>query len=180
MSEVAQRYFRIAHDFSARIAGMRPDQWSAPTPCTEWTVRDIVAHVISNHRRALAGGSEPAAVTAEDDLATLWSTVSRDLLATLKDPERASTLVEGPFGEQPLESVVGGLLCADTLVHTWDLARATGQDERLDPGAVAKAAELATSVGERMRRPGGFAAKIESAPDADDQTRLLNVCGREV
>jgi uncharacterized protein (TIGR03086 family) len=159
---------------------MRPDQWSAPTPCTEWTVRDIVTHVISNHRRALASGSEPAAVTPEDDLPALWSTVSRDLLAALMDPERASTLVGGPFGEQPLESVVGRLLSSDTLVHTWDLARATGQDERLDPTAVAKTMEFLAGVGDRMRRPGGFASKIEPAPDADDQIRLLNFCGREV
>ena len=54
------------------------------------------------------------------------------------------------FGEQPFESLVGRLLCADTLIHTWDLARATGQPEALDPGGVAKAADVlfnATSEG---------------------------------
>ena len=70
----------------------------------------------------------------------------------------------GMFGEQTFESLVCRLLCADTLLHTWDLARATGQDDRLDPAAVAAALEFLGPLDEAIRRPGGFAAKIEPAP----------------
>jgi uncharacterized protein (TIGR03086 family) len=84
------------------------------------------------------------------------------------------------FGEQTFESLVGRLLCTDTLVHSWDLARATGQDEQLDPAAVAASAELLTPIDEAIRRPGGFAPKIDPPGDADEQTQFLCFCGRAV
>jgi uncharacterized protein (TIGR03086 family) len=93
---------------------------------------------------------------------------------------KANTTVGGMFGEQPFESLVARLLCSDTLIHTWDLARATGQDERLDPGAVARSEAFLAPIDEAIRRPGGFAPKIEPPADADEQTRFLNFCGRAV
>jgi len=63
-------------------------------------------------------------------------------------------------------------------VHTWDLARATGQSEQLDPNAVARAAEFLSPLDEKLRRPGGFAAKIAPVEGADEQTAFLNFCGR--
>jgi uncharacterized protein (TIGR03086 family) len=71
-------------------------------------------------------------------------------------------------------------LCTDTLIHTWDLARATGQDEALDEEGVTKAMEFLTPIDEAIRRPGGFGTKVEPRPDADAQTRLLNFSGRVV
>ncbi|HLH28365.1 MAG TPA: hypothetical protein VKW77_05585, partial [Acidimicrobiales bacterium] len=108
-----------------------------------------------------------------------WSAATERVRAYLDDPERASSVVSGgPFGDQPFESLVGRLLCADTLIHTWDLARATGQDERLDLEGVAKAMEFLEPIDDAIRRPGGFAARIPAPPDADPQTRLLNFGGR--
>ena len=80
--------------------------------------------------------------------------------------------------ENATVSLVGRLLCADTLVHTWDLAGATGQDERLDPDGVARAIEFLTPIDEAMRGPRGFAPKITPPAGADEQTKLLNFCGR--
>jgi uncharacterized protein (TIGR03086 family) len=182
MSEVSVRYSVIARGFTTRLEGVPADGWSVQTPCAEWTVRDLVAHVVTAHRRVLAtlDRSEPEAVAADSDLFPAWTAASKSVLDALNDPAKASKIVNGPVGEQAFESLVGALICADTLVHTWDLARATGQDERLDAYAVAKAAESVAVVGEFMRRPGGFAPKVESAPDADEQTKLLNFCGRAV
>ena len=75
---------------------------------------------------------------------------------------------------------MGRLVSADTLVHTWDLARATGQDESLDPQTAAKVLEFLTPIDESVHYPGGFAAKIDPPPGADMQTRLLNFTGRAV
>ncbi|MQA13829.1 MAG: TIGR03086 family protein [Pseudonocardiaceae bacterium] len=180
MTEVAQRYATVADAFGARISGIAPDGWHAPTPCSEWTARDLVAHVIGTQRRMIAtlDGTEPAEVDPGDDLPRLWRAASDAVADALTDEHRAATVVSGMFGEQPFESLVGRLACADTLIHTWDLARATGQDERLDPYAVAKAMEFLAPIDEGMRRPGGFTAKIEPPADADEQTKLLNFCGR--
>jgi uncharacterized protein (TIGR03086 family) len=159
---------------------VRDDQWAAPTPCTEWDVRAVVSHVIDTHGRiaSTATGSEPREVEPDGDLAGQWSDASASITGYLDDPELSSKIISGAFGEQPFESLVGRLLCADTLFHTWDVARATGQDERLDPEAVELALEFLEPIDEAIRRPGGFAAKIAPPENASSQTRLLNFGGR--
>jgi uncharacterized protein (TIGR03086 family) len=82
------------------------------------------------------------------------------------------------FPEQPFDRLVGSLVCSDTLLHTWDLARATGQDERLDERAVAVAYEWLEPLDDALRRPGGFGEKVEAPPGADLQTRFLCFAGR--
>jgi uncharacterized protein (TIGR03086 family) len=180
MSETLQRYQAVAAGFTARVDGVGPDRWASPTPCTEWTARDLVAHVVGVHRRVIAtlDGTEATDVDNAGDLGREWREASDAVVAALRDETRASKTMSGMFGEQSFESLVGRLLCADTLIHTWDLARGTGQDERLDAGAVAKAAEFLAPIDEALRRPGGFGQRIEPSPDADDQTKFLNFCGR--
>jgi hypothetical protein len=70
------------------------------------------------------------------------------------------------------------LRLVDVAHDTWDLARATGQDETLDPDAVAKAFEVLAPLDEAIRRPGGFGAKIVPPADADPQMEFLCFCGR--
>lgn len=180
MAEVSERYRRVADDFGARLNQVTADQWSRPTPCSEWDVTELVAHVITTHRRMVANlhGSSTAEVDPGGDLVVRWIEASAAMRAALADPELASRGVKGMFGEQSFESLVSRLLCADTLCHTWDLARATGQDDRLDPEAVDKATDFLAPLDEAIRRPGGFAPKIEPPAGADPQTRLLNFTGR--
>lgn len=182
MSEVADRYARVADGFGERLAGVAPSHWDATTPCSDWDVRALVEHVIDTQGRvvSMVTGDAPSDEEPVADVGARWSAVSERVRASLADPERASTVVSGAFGEQPFESLVSRLLCADTLFHTWDLARATGQDEHLDPDAVAVAAKFLEPIDESIRRPGGFGPKIEPPPDADAQTRLLNFGGRAV
>ena len=180
MSEVSERYATIADGFGARLAGIGPDQWSAPSPCTEWTARDVVMHVINTHLRVRATlGDVPAGeVHAGDVLEAQWWSATDAIRTALADDALASQTVGGMFGEQPFESLVGRLLCADTLIHTWDLARATGQDDRLDDDGVEKALAFLTPIDDAIRRPGGFAAKLTPPAGADTQTQLLAFAGR--
>ncbi|MHB8342128.1 MAG: TIGR03086 family metal-binding protein [Mycobacteriales bacterium] len=182
MSEVAERYQRVGEGFGERLRLVTPEQWASPTPCSEWDVRALVAHVIATHRRIVANldGSPAQELDPAGDPGTAWSEASAAVRAALADPDRVSRMVGGMFGEQSFESLVSRLLCADTLFHTWDLARATGQSEQLDPQAVAKAMEFLAPLDEAIRRPGGFATKIDPPPDADPQTQLLNFGGRAV
>ena len=125
-------------------------------------------------------GSKAEIVQPEDDVVLLWADAAGDVRAALDDPLRSAATVGEPFGDQPFELLVGRLLCTDTLIHTWDLARATGQDEGLDPVGVTKAMEFLTPIDAAIRRPGGFGSKIEPPAGADAQTRLLNFSGRAV
>jgi uncharacterized protein (TIGR03086 family) len=180
MSEVGERYAAIAEGFTTRVEGIDPDGWSGPTPCSDWTVRDLVAHVTMTHRRVTATATATVAVEVDHgaDLISQWREATTAVTDALGDESRATTIVSGMFGEQTFESLVGRLVCADTLIHTWDLARATGQDETLVPLGVTRALETLTPLDEAIRRPGGFGPKIDPGPDADEQTRFLNFCGR--
>lgn len=182
MSEIADRYTRIADTFDARLKGVTKEQWDAATPCSEWTVRDLVGHVVGVHgmMRGSLEGSAPPEPDVKGDLVAQWEGATAFVRAALGDRDRATKVVSGPTGEQPFEEMVGRLLCADTLFHTWDLARATGQDENLDAEAVAKAQEFLDPIDEMIRRPGAFDPKITPPEGADAQTRLLCFGGRRI
>jgi uncharacterized protein (TIGR03086 family) len=180
VSEVSDRYATVADGFAARLQLCRSDQLDAPSPCDEWTGRHVASHVVHVHRRVVAAldGSDAHEPAQDEDLIAAFRDASEAVKAALADPKRATKTVSGIFGEQPFEQLVGRLLCADTLVHSWDLARATGQDDRLDADAATKALEFLTPIDEAIRRPGGFGPKLVSPPDADVQTKLLAFTGR--
>jgi uncharacterized protein (TIGR03086 family) len=181
MAEDANRYARVSSGFTERLQGVGPDQWTLPTPCEEWTVLDLVAHVIDTQRRVLGmlGGS----VTPADpdcDLLAGWSEASAALLDAVRDPVRADTEVQAFSGPLRFGELVGGLACSDTVVHTWDLARATGQLETLDAGAIEHCAGVIAGFGEAMRRPGGFGPPLDCPADVDAQSKFLHFVGRAV
>jgi uncharacterized protein (TIGR03086 family) len=181
MSENADRYARVSSGFTERLQGVGPDQWTLPTPCEEWTVRDLVAHVIDTQRRVLGllGGSVTPA-DPDGDLKAQWDQASAALLAAVRAPTRAEIEVQAFAGPTRFDELVGGLACSDTVVHTWDLARATGQSEKLDAGAVQHCAGVIAGFGEAMRRPGGFGPPLACPDDADAQSRFLHFAGRAV
>ena len=88
----------------------------------------------------------------------------------------------GPPGRLSLEAAVDLTCTPDVLIHTWDLARATGLDERLDPEEVHRQVSglegLPAEVDEAMRASGHYGPRVEVPADADDQTRLLAFLGR--
>lgn len=180
MTEVADRYARVADAFTARLQGCPPGSWQNPSPCAGWTAYDVARHVVGTHRGFLTRltGGDPTPPDSDEDLPSAWRVESEAVRAVLEDPERAATPLRGAGGEQPFEQVVATVLCADTLIHTWDLARATGQDDRLDPAAVTAAHEFLLPNDERLRSPAAFGPKVEPPADADAQTRLLCFVGR--
>ncbi len=144
-------------------------------------MRQLVAHVIDTQRRVLGllGGSASPA-DPDGDLLAQWSEASAALLDAVRDPVRAESEVQAFAGPAPFCELVGGLACSDTVVHTWDLARATGQPEVLDPGAVEHCTGVIAGFGEAMRRPGGFGPPLDRPADADPQSQFLHFTGRAV
>jgi uncharacterized protein (TIGR03086 family) len=80
----------------------------------------------------------------------------------------------------PFEQVIARFICTDVLVHTWDLARAAGLDEKLNQDAVAHAFEGMKPMDANIRVPGFFGPKVEPPPGADLQTQFLSFLGRKV
>ena len=66
----------------------------------------------------------------------------------------------------------------DVLIHGWDLAKATGQNTKLDAGLVEACWEVVTPQAELLKGSGMFGDDVEVPPDADPQTRLLALLGR--
>jgi uncharacterized protein (TIGR03086 family) len=181
MSEVAERWTRIADGFTARLDGVPPGAWSNPSPCPDWTAHDVAKHVIDVTRGLLTRltGGDPTSPDTDEDLSAAWKVESDAVKNALADPERAKTEVKGMGGTQPFEELAGGVMCADTLIHTWDLARATGQDDRLDPQGMKAAQRFLEPNDEMLRTPGGFGQKLDAPSDADEQTTFLAFVGRK-
>lgn len=182
VTEISERYRTIADTFAARVEGIPADRWSSPSPCEGWTARDVALHVVDVHRRLVEGiaDREPLPLPADVDVVEAWRDARAAVEAILADPVRARQISTGRFSPLPFEALVGRLLCADTLVHTWDLARATGQDERLDPEAVTHTYGGLKPMDATLRGSGAFGARLEAPDGADEQTELLCFLGRTV
>jgi uncharacterized protein (TIGR03086 family) len=181
MSPIADHYRRLAHNFSDTVAAVPPDRWDDPSPCEEWSARDVVNHVVDSEigmleRVGLAPGSSPPA----DDPSARWSAVRTIVQESLDDPERAGREYDGMFGRTRLEDTIDKFACLDLLVHRWDLARATGltDHEAMPADEVTSAFEVARSLGDNLRQSGACGPVVEVADDADEQSRFLAFLGR--
>ncbi|MGH9090827.1 MAG: TIGR03086 family metal-binding protein [Acidimicrobiales bacterium] len=180
MSDIQQQYRTVAGGFDAVVRAVAPEQWDAPSPCEEWTARDVVAHVVSGHRGVVAGvtGREPAPQDAAEVPGQAWADALRRMEELTGDPEALAREIDGPTGPMPAGEIIGRFVTMDLLVHTWDLARAVGGDERLDVDAVREAYEALKPADEMIRRPGAFGPKLDPPAGADEQTAFLYFLGR--
>lgn len=170
-------YPEVADNFTRILRSVTGEQWELPTPCEDWSVRDLVTHVVATHQRVYSLlGSEPDA--PDEPAAAAWDRAHQRMLDALEDPLLAATPVRTRAGEQAFSELVGGLVMFDTLCHSWDLARAVGADETLFLPAVERAHARLAEIDDAIRVPGGFGPAVAPAPGADAQTRFLNFVGR--
>jgi uncharacterized protein (TIGR03086 family) len=179
MTEIADRYRTNAAAFADKVAAVSEDQWDATTPCPEWTARDLVQHVVDAQGMFLGfiGEEAPAAPSVEDDPEAAVRTATGAVQGALED-ERATQEFEGFFGTSTFEAAVDRFLATDLTVHGWDLARATGQDERIRAEEIPRVRAVAESFGDAIRSPGAFGPEVDVPEGADDQARLLAFLGR--
>ncbi len=173
----ADHYARVADDFGRTLDGVT--DWSASTPCEEWDARSLAKHVVDTHHRVLSRvtGAEPVVLDDGADVVPAWKSARAQVQQALV--EHGDEEIDSFGGRVPFSQLVDTLLCADTLLHTWDLARGTQQDDTLDLAAVAKAHAFLTPMGEAMRAPGGFGPEKPVEADASAQDRLLAFAGRQ-
>lgn len=160
--------------------GVRPGQLADPTPCTRWTVQDLVEHMVGSTDYLLdATGAVVIARSAPATADDYRSGVTR-VLDALRRPGAALRRCPSPLGfEWSVAEATAGTFM-DNLVHTWDLAVATGQDRHLDAELVeACVALFLPEMPERGRAAGIVGAAITVPPDATPQDRLLAAMGRQ-
>jgi uncharacterized protein (TIGR03086 family) len=183
MSETSERYRKVAAGFTERVEAVPDDGWERASPCDDWKARDVVRHVVGGHRRFfdMAGIELPHWPDVDDDPVAAWSSARDAMQAALDDPDVASREYESQlFGRSTLDRTVGGIGVSDVLVHTWDLARATGLDEQLDPEECVRVLANVRTLGDVVRSPQVFGPELDPGPDADSQTELLAYTGRQV
>ena len=182
LDEIRGRYGRIAADLDVRVGQVRRLDWNSMTPCSNWNSRDLMAHVVNTHRRVLATlAGEPAdEVTEHEDIIEAWRAVTAEMSAALAEDEKALFPVRFFGSESEFANLVGGLLCVDTLIHTWDLCQAAGLDDSLDEEGVEHALALLQSYGDGIRQPEGFGPEIPAPPSASTQDKLMLFAGRPV
>ena len=182
MEHVNERYRRLSRAMTQTIADVPADGWESPSPCEDWKARDVVAHLIEVHGRfqGLVGRSLVAHPDAAEDPLGAWEVVRDQTQEDLDDPAKAGEEYDGRFGRSTFGKAVDGFVCFDLVVHRWDLARATDQDETIDPQDVAAIQTMVDAMGDMMRSNGVIKDPQEPAPDASPQDRLLAALGRRV
>jgi uncharacterized protein (TIGR03086 family) len=163
------------------VANVHPDQYGDKTPCTEWTVRDLLEHmigVVAGIGGTAAGApSEPFALT--DDPAEQFAAVSASTLTAWQAPGVLEREFDGPGGRMP-GRVLASINLLDTATHSWDLAVATGQPSALPDDVAVAALEASEMIVTPQLRPGRFGPQVEvGAAGGDGATeRLVAFLGR--
>ena len=177
----AEEHRSVAQVFSDRVAGTV--DWERPSPVEGWTARDVVRHLVEwfpGFLQSGAGIALPAGPSVDDDPVGAWQAQCTAVQALLDDPSTPSKVLTNPhLGEVPLDQAISRFYTADVFMHTWDLARATGQDDRLDPERCAAMYDGMLPMDEVLRSSGQFGPRVPVPDDADPQTKLIAFIGRD-
>jgi uncharacterized protein (TIGR03086 family) len=168
------------------VAGVGDTQWSGPTPCDGWDVRELVNHIVSGNFWAgeLAGGKTIEQVGDRLD----GDVLGNDPVAAYDESARAASeafhapgAMEAPcavsYGPVPGEVYLGHRYI-DVLIHGWDVAKATGQDTKLDPELVEACWAVIEPQKDLLLGSGAFGTDHTAPAGADRQAALLAMLGR--
>jgi uncharacterized protein (TIGR03086 family) len=137
---VDERYRRVASRFTQRTTEMSPTAWEAPAPCEGWVARDVVRHLVEWVPAFFADADGPSlspGPSVDDDPAGAWAALNDQIQQLLDDPVACAAEIRHPrAGAHRFDDAIAMFVLGDVLIHTWDLARAGGLDEGLDPELV--------------------------------------------
>ena len=167
--------------FSDRVRGV--SDWEAPAPVEGWVARDVVRHLVEWFPSFLENGAGvrlASGPSVDEDPVAAWQVHADAVQALLDDPATAGKVLSNRHtGDVRSTRRSTCFYTSDVFMHTWDLARATGQDETLDP---AKCAELLAGmepIDELLRASGQYGPRVELPDGADVQSRMLAFIGRD-
>lgn len=179
-ADPAGRHRAVAAGFTTRVRGT--SDWDAPAPVEGWRARDVVGHLVGWFPDFLASATAlviERGPAPEEDPVGAWQVHSDAVQRLLDGPEAATPFRHRALGTMPLPEAVDRFYTSDVFLHTWDLARATGQDERLDPQGCADLLAGMVPVEDLMRSSGQYGPRVPVPHDADVQTRMLGFIGRD-
>lgn len=174
--------------FSARLASIGPSDWDRPTPCADWSVRQVVGHVVTGSAMATgilrgATRNQAIAILGVDELGNdpeaAYRRVLDEQVAAFAAVDSFDMVCEHPAGDMSARQLLD-FRVADLVLHTWDIAVAVGLDTDLDADLVEVVWEGLAPMAPFIGRLGVFGHGPSGAVPADAplQTRLLDLAGR--
>jgi uncharacterized protein (TIGR03086 family) len=180
--DVSDRWRRVSDGFTRRARAVAPDGWERPAPCDGWVTRDVVRHLVEWMPAFLVAAGGPALAggpSVDDDPAGAWTAMSDAIQELLDDPTAVSATITHPrAGTHTLGDAIGTFFLGDVLIHTWDLARATGLDETIDAEEVSRMLAGLEPIDDLLRASGQYGPRVDVPATADEQTRLIAFTGR--
>jgi uncharacterized protein (TIGR03086 family) len=182
--EMLDALARTFEHADAVVAGVAPDQLDAPTPCREWTLRELVAHttgVVMNMGLGASGQPLLADVNAVPLAADLGGQFRSETDRTLAAWTAHGLDGQVDVGAGPMPAAAGiGINLLDTATHSWDIARATGQRAELPDDLATFVLGVARGiVNDDIRGFAGIDPEIAVADGASPTDRLVAFLGRQ-
>jgi uncharacterized protein (TIGR03086 family) len=174
----AEQHAQDAARFTALVESARGADWDRPSPVKEWTARGVVEHLIEWLPGFLGAADVSLPPVDTSDLIAAWRQRAADvqqLLETQGDREFEGRMI----GRTTVADAIDRFYTADIWMHSWDLARALGQ--QIDMGEERCAAALAgmEPMEQVLRDSGQFGSRVDVPSDASAQDRFIGFIGRD-
>ncbi|MBI3742674.1 MAG: TIGR03086 family protein [Chloroflexi bacterium] len=164
------------------IRGVKPNQLSQPTPCSYWTVAGLMAHMVmapSQLSAFLESGTSPTpGILAKESSLQAFDAATAKALTAAKAPGALAKQHKTPAGELTGAQFMM-VVASDLCVHAWDLAKATGQDTKLDPKLVEGSHAVFSPFAQFGRQAGIFGPEVKVPANASAQDNFLGMTGRK-
>jgi len=180
-------YGRACDSFGEKVAAVKDDQWGGSTPCSEWDVRALVNHLVSENAWVpplLAGktisevGDSLDGDLLSDDPKGAWERSADEAKSAVGEQGALDRTVHISRGDVPGAEYVFEVV-ADLTIHGWDLAKAIGADVTIDPDLLEAVYAYYEPLVTLLKDTGAYGPVVEPPPDADRQTKLLAMLGRK-
>jgi uncharacterized protein (TIGR03086 family) len=181
--DAVERIERSTAHAAKAVSGVKADQLSAPTPCSDFDVKALLNHLFMGmHMLTTAAKSGKAEVLEGDivgpDPAKQYDEARAKLLEAIREPGVFDKNWEMPFAALPGQ-VMAGIAFWEHLAHGWDIAKATGQDATIPDDLAQEALDSVTPMDAMIRMPGVCGPKVDVPSDASITDRLVGFLGRQ-
>lgn len=181
MSDNSRVFLKCLYGFDATVRRVAPTAWSDPSPCDGWTAADVLSHNLAMNEMVIAftagvGADRPAEI--DGDPVAGWPGSFERLTVALDTEGALQTVAKTPWGEMAVDKFIG-FAWVDPLIHTWDLAKATGQTPTMDGDLVARAYAQLERAGDSLRGSGQFGPAVEATEDMTTMDRFIAISGRD-
>lgn len=177
-TDPAARHAAITAGFTA--VARRVTDWAAPTPVPEWAALDVVQHLVDWSTGFLAAGGVDLPPNPATDPVARWQAHAASVQALLDGPSAEQEFSHPMAGTHRLAAAIDNFYTSDVFMHTWDLARASGQPPELDADEAERLLAGMRPLDAMLRSSGQYGPAQPVADDAPAPERLMAFVGRPI